>query len=120
MPLRPLIPAGAFEVTKRIAWLLCGEGGGLWIKNGGENIVSWKGCNFAAARICYPDGHYYRCVRVRHERTELVTILVDRSPYVPAIDPRCRSRASKGKTRKTVFWFYLYLNSKAKRPPTPT
>jgi hypothetical protein len=51
---------GAFEVTKRVAWALRGEGAGLLIKNGGENIVGWLGYSFAAARICYPDGHIFK------------------------------------------------------------
>jgi hypothetical protein len=51
---------GAFEVTKRVAWLLRGEGAGLLIKNGGENIVGWMGYSFSAGRICYPDGHIYK------------------------------------------------------------
>jgi hypothetical protein len=82
---------GAFEVTKRVAWLLRGQGAGLLIKNGGENIVSWKGFSFAAARICYPDGHIYKLL------TDVPTTngpswqdndFVDRSLYLPAIDPR--------------------------------
>ena len=81
----------AFEVTKRIAWLLRGSGAGLLIKNGGENVVLWKGMSFAAARICYPDGHIYKVL------TDVPTTngpswqdndFVDRSLYVPAIDPR--------------------------------
>jgi hypothetical protein len=81
----------AFEVTKRIAWLLRGSGGGLLIKNGGENIVSWKGYSFAAARICFPDGHIYKVL------TDVPTTngpswqdngFVSPSMYVPAIDPR--------------------------------
>src|SRR5260221_670495 len=52
----------AFEVTKRVAWALRGEGAGELIKNGGENIVSWQGYSFAAGRICYPDGHIYKVV----------------------------------------------------------
>jgi hypothetical protein len=51
---------GAFEVTKRVAWLLRGGGAGLLIKDGGENVVTWNGRNFAAARIVYPDGHLYK------------------------------------------------------------
>jgi hypothetical protein len=83
--------AGAFEVTKRVAWLLRGQGAGLLIKNGGENIVPWKGYSFAAARICYPDGHIYKLL------TDVPTTngpswqdngFVDRSLYLPAIDPR--------------------------------
>src|SRR5262249_8161551 len=50
-------PEGAFEVTKRVAWLLRGGGAGLLIKNGGENIVAWKGYSFSASRIIYPDLH---------------------------------------------------------------
>ena len=56
-------PASVFEVTKRVVWLLRGSGSngaGLLIKNGGENIVSWQGRSFAAARLVYPDGHLYK------------------------------------------------------------
>jgi hypothetical protein len=83
--------AGAFEVTKRIAWLLRGEGGGLLIKNGGENIVSWKGYSFAAARICYPNGQIYKVlsdVPTTNGPSWQDNGFVDRSLYVPAIDPR--------------------------------
>lgn len=82
---------GAFEITKRIAWLLRGEGAGLLIKNGGENIVSWKGFSFAAARICYPDGHIYKVlsdVPTTNGPSWQDNDFVDRSLYVPAIDPR--------------------------------
>jgi len=82
---------GAFEVTKRIAWLLRGEGAGLLIKNGGENIVSWKGYSFAAARICYSDGHIYKVltdVPGTNGPSWQDNGFVDRSLYVPAIDPR--------------------------------
>ena len=87
----PRTEAGAFEVTKRVAWLLRGQGAGLLIKNGGENIVQWMGYSFAAARICYPDGHIYKLL------TDVPTTngpswqdngFVDRSLYLPAIDPR--------------------------------
>jgi len=53
-------PEGAFEITKRVAWLLRGTGAGLLFKNGGENFVCWQGDCFAAARIVYPDGHLYK------------------------------------------------------------
>jgi hypothetical protein len=81
---------GAFEVTKRVAWLLRGEGAGLLLKNGGENIVSWMGYSFSAGRICYPDGHIYKVL------TDIPSTngpswqdndFVDRSLYVPAINP---------------------------------
>ena len=49
-----------FEMTKRVAWLLRGSGFGLLRKDGGENIVSWNGTSFAAARIVLNDGHLYK------------------------------------------------------------
>jgi hypothetical protein len=81
----------AFEVTKRIAWLLRGSGAGLLIKNGGENVALWKGMSFAAARICYPDGHIYKVlsdVPGTNGPSWQDNDFVDRSLYVPAIDPR--------------------------------
>lgn len=87
----PRTVEGAFEVTKRIAWLLRGSGGGLLIKNGGENIVSWMGYSFAAGRICFPDGHIYKVlsdVPGTNGPSWQDNDFVDRSLYVPAIDPR--------------------------------
>jgi hypothetical protein len=52
----------AFEVTKRVAWALRGEGAGLLLKGSGENIVPWRGYVFAAGRICYPDGHIFKVI----------------------------------------------------------
>jgi hypothetical protein len=49
-----------FEMTKRVAWLLRGSGFGLLRKDGGENIVSWNGTSFAAARIVTSNGHLYK------------------------------------------------------------
>jgi len=77
-------------VTKRVAWLLRGQGAGLLIKNGGENIVSWQGMSFAAARICYPDGHIYKVlsdVPTTNGPSWQDNGFVDRSLYVPAINP---------------------------------
>jgi hypothetical protein len=51
---------GAFEVTKRVAWLLKGSGFGLLRKDGGENIITWNGTSFAAARIVQTNGHLYK------------------------------------------------------------
>jgi hypothetical protein len=82
---------GAFEVTKRIAWLLRGSGAGLLIKNGGENIALWKGFSFAAARICFPDGHIWKVlsdVPTTNGPSWQDNDFVDRSLYLPAIDPR--------------------------------
>jgi hypothetical protein len=86
----PRTVEGAFEVTKRVAWALRGEGAGLLIKPGGENIVTWQGISFAAARICYPDGHIYKIL------TDVPTTngpswqdngFVDRSLYFPPMNP---------------------------------
>jgi hypothetical protein len=46
----------AFEVTKRVAWLLRGQGAGLLIKNGGENTTSWQGYSFSISRIAFSNG----------------------------------------------------------------
>jgi hypothetical protein len=81
---------GAFEVTKRVAWALRGEGAGLLIKNGGENIISWQGYSFSASRICYPDGHIYKVltdVPATNGPSWQDNDFVDPKLYVPAIDP---------------------------------
>ena len=82
----------AFEVTKRVAWALRGEGAGLLIKTSGENIVSWKGYVFAAGRICYPDGHIFKVISDvgsggANGPSWQDNGFVDRSLYVPALDP---------------------------------
>ena len=73
-----------------MAWAYRNDGAGLLIKDGGENIVSWKGYSFAAGRICMPDGHIYKIL------TDVPTTngpswqdngYVDPKLYVPAIDP---------------------------------
>jgi hypothetical protein len=92
MPKPPSNEVEAFEVTKRVAWALRGEGGGLLIKNGGENVVSWQGYSFSASRICYPDGHIYKVISDAgpggaNGPTWSDNGFVDRSLYVPAIDP---------------------------------
>jgi hypothetical protein len=86
----PRTVEGAFEITKRVAWAYRNEGGGLLIKDGGENIVSWKGRSFSAGRICEPNGHIWKVL------TDVPTTngpswqdndFVELSRYVPAIDP---------------------------------
>jgi hypothetical protein len=52
----------AFEVTKRVAWAYRGEGAGLLIKNGGENITAWRGYLFSSSRIVYPDGRLVKVI----------------------------------------------------------
>jgi hypothetical protein len=85
----------AFEVTKRVAWALRAQGGGLLIKNGGENIVSWQGYSFSAGRVCFPDGHIYKIISDvgpggANGPQWADNDFVDRSLYVPAIDPSRR------------------------------
>jgi hypothetical protein len=47
----------AFDVTKRVAWLLRGRGYGLLIKDSGENIIPWQGHWFSISRVCHPGGY---------------------------------------------------------------
>ncbi len=49
-----------FEITKRVAWLLRGQGFGLLIKRGGENIIPWQGDVFSASRVLERNGHFYK------------------------------------------------------------
>jgi hypothetical protein len=81
----------AFEVTKRVAWALRGEGAGLLIKTTGENIVPWRGYIFAAGRICYPDGHIIKVISDvgpggANGPQWFDNGYVDRSLYLPALD----------------------------------
>jgi hypothetical protein len=83
----------AFEVTTRVAWLLRGEGAGLLIKDSGENIIFWKGSWFSLSRVCYPDGHIFKILTDAGDGGTngpgwADDDFVDRSRYVPAIDPR--------------------------------
>lgn len=56
LPPQPQTPAGAFEITKRVAWLLRSKGVGLLLKPSGENIVTWGGISYSAGRVCYENG----------------------------------------------------------------
>jgi len=91
--IRPWDEYSSFEVTKRVAWGLRDRGGaGLLIKPNGENIVSWRGYTFAAARICYPDGHIYKVLTDvgrggANGPSWQDEGLVDRNRYLPALDP---------------------------------
>jgi hypothetical protein len=46
----------AFSITRRVAWLLRGQGAGLLTKEGGENTIMWQGHSLSISRICYPNG----------------------------------------------------------------
>jgi len=81
---------GAFDVTRRVAWALRGEGAGLLIKNAGDNIVSWQGYSFSAGRLCYPDGHIYKIlsdIPATNGPEWLDNGFVSPTLYVPAMDP---------------------------------
>src|SRR5436309_3329329 len=60
--IHPTDAVTAFDVTKRVAWALRGEGAGLLIKNGGENIAAWQGHTFSVSRIIYPDGRLVKVI----------------------------------------------------------
>ena len=83
----------AFEVTKRVAWALRGEGAGLLIKNGGENIAAWQGHLFSSSRIVYPDGRLVKVIfdagpgGANGPSWQDGGDHVDPSLYVPAMDP---------------------------------
>lgn len=80
------------ELTKRVAWLLRGQGAGLLIKSGGENTIVWQGYSLSASRICYPDGHIYKLLSDAGPGGANLPQFadngfVDKGLYVPAIDP---------------------------------
>jgi hypothetical protein len=89
---RPIDSVGDMEVTKRVAWLLRGDGGGLLIKGSGENVVQWAGYSLSATRICFPDGHIFKIIGDagpggKNSPGFSDNDFVDKSLYVPAIDP---------------------------------
>jgi hypothetical protein len=83
----------AFEVTKRVAWALRGEGAGLLIKNGGDNITAWQGYLFSSSRIAYPDGRLVKVISdagpggANGASWQDNGDYVDPGLYVPAMDP---------------------------------
>jgi len=92
---RPTDSFTDFEVTKRVAWLLRGSGGGLLLKNSGENVVPWLGINFSGSRICFPDGHIFKIFSDAGPGGANSPIYSDNdfvpvTDYVPAKDPRLR------------------------------
>ena len=80
------------ELTKRVAWLLRGEGAGLLIKTSGDNVVIWQAYSLSASRICYPDGHIWKLLSDAGPGGSNLpqfadNDFVDKTLYVPAIDP---------------------------------
>jgi hypothetical protein len=79
-------------LVARVAWLLRGEGAGLLIKNGGDNIAPWNGYSFSTSRVCYPDGHIYKILTDAgpggaNGATWADNGFVDPKLYVPAMNP---------------------------------
>jgi hypothetical protein len=90
---RPTNSVGDLEVVKRVAWLRRKDGAGLLIKVGGENVVLWQGYSLSATRMCYSDGHIYKLIGDAGPGGSngpgfADNGFVDKSMYVPAIDPR--------------------------------
>jgi hypothetical protein len=92
---RPTNSVEDLELSKRVAWLLRGVGGGLLLKNSGENVVPWLGINFSASRICFSDGHIFKIIGDAGPGGANTpgwadNDFVDVSSYFPAKDPRLR------------------------------
>lgn len=89
----PIVGAdGAFEVTKRVAWILRNDNpaGGLMIKNGGENITFWRGYSFSSGRMMFSDFNYVKIlsdVGGANGASWQEAGPGDPSQYVPAMDP---------------------------------
>lgn len=89
----PKNSVGGLEVIKRVAWLARGDGAGLLIKTGGDNVVLWQGYSFSSSRICFPNGHIYKLISDAGPGGGNNPIFsdngfVDTALYVPAIDPK--------------------------------
>jgi len=90
---QPTNSPGGLEVVKRVAWLMRAQGGGLLIKEGGENVVLWQGYSFSSSRMCYSDGHIYKLIGAAGPGAGGNTPgyaddgFVDKALFVPAIDP---------------------------------
>jgi hypothetical protein len=89
----------AFDITKRVAWLLRGKSWGLLEKPGGENIITWKGKTVSISRIMLPSG---RIVKVLSDAgpggsngaswqecfdKKDLECYVDADRYIPAMQP---------------------------------
>jgi hypothetical protein len=88
--------ANAFDITKRVAWLLRGQGYGLLIKNGGENVISWRGYSFSISRLAVGNGGLVKVLSdagagggngATWDTSLFYPGAVDPALYVPAINP---------------------------------
>jgi hypothetical protein len=82
----------AFEVTKRVAWLLRNEGGSLFLKPSGDNIIDWNGVSYSISRMCADDHHLYKVIGDAGEGYSNFPSWQDNGiafpeQCVPAIDP---------------------------------
>jgi hypothetical protein len=89
---KPTNSVGDLEVVKRIAWLKRGDGAGLLIKTGGDNVVLWQGYSLSASRICFSDGRIFKVISDAgpggaNAADYSDNGTVDIGSYVPAIDP---------------------------------
>src|SRR3954470_21064862 len=78
-------PCGAFQITKRVAWMLRNEGAGLLSKTTGNNCDG-----FATDIIAYPGGHIFDILVSGGDvngPSWQDAGLVDASRYHAAIDP---------------------------------
>lgn len=55
-------PCGAFEITKRVAWILKGDGIGLHRQTPGRNGCDWNGGYFSIDGLIYRDGPGIDCL----------------------------------------------------------
>ena len=83
-----------FEVVKRMAWILRGEGGGMLIKTSGDNIITWRGYSFSTSRVCVPLDHFWKIFTDAGPGGANTPTWTDNGPVsasgsscVPAIDP---------------------------------
>ena len=89
----------AFDITKRVAWLLRGRGYGLLLKPGGENIITWRGHTVSISRIMLPNGKIIKVLsdagpggsngaswQECDDRGDL-ECFVERDRYIPAMQP---------------------------------
>jgi hypothetical protein len=79
-----------------VAWLLRGQGFGLLIKNGGENVIQWQGHSFSISRMAKANGGLIKVLSdagtgggngASWDESLNFPGAVDPALYVPAINP---------------------------------
>jgi hypothetical protein len=88
---RPRNPEEIFGITRRVAWALRRQGGGLLIKNGGNNTIRYQNKSFSLCRIAFPNGHIWKVMTSCGDGAAgpgwADNGFVNPNLYVPAIDP---------------------------------